>query len=268
MTATMTHRFYDQLTPIIGHRGACGHCPENTLTSFKTAARMGAQWIETDVCVTSDGVPILFHDDLLNRCTDGKGLVLKTPYEEIKQLDAGKWYSQEFKGERIPTLQDLIEFCQKHQIKLNLEIKSPVGWEWETVEAVAPIIRNLWDPNWPLILSSFNKEALVAAAQLLPEYPRGLNTEVIPRNWEHLLKQYQCDSLHFYAPFAEPDKIAAIKQAGYRVLSYTVNDASQGRVLMDMGVDALFTDYPLYMGAALNHKDFKHEEDINGLALA
>lgn len=249
----MTHRFYDQLTPIIGHRGACGHCPENTLVSFETAKKMGAEWIETDVSVTADGVAIVFHDDTLNRCTNSKGLLLNTPYEHIEKLDAGSWYSQEFMGEPIPTLEQLIDACERFQLKLNLEIKCPIGWEWETVEAIAPIIRDKWNPDWPLILSSFNKEALIAAKQLLPEYPRGLNTEAIPRRWQEQLEQYDCQSLHFYAPFVEEDKIRAIKAAGYRVLSYTVNDAAEGRGLIEMGVDAVFTDYPLYMGAALRH---------------
>lgn len=249
----MTHPFYDQLSPIIGHRGACGHCPENTVVSFETAKRMGAEWIETDVSITADGIAIIFHDDSLNRCTNSKGLLLNTPFEHIQKLDAGSWYSQEFMGEPIPTLEQLIDACHRLQLKLNLEIKSPVGWEWETVEAIAPIIRKKWNPNWPLILSSFNKEALRAAKQLLPEYPRGMNTEAIPRHWHMLMQQYDCHSLHFYAPYVEEEKVKAIKAAGYKVLSYTVNDAAEARGLVKMGVDAVFTDYPLYVGAALKH---------------
>ena len=84
------------LPKIIGHRGAKAYAPENTLASIHTAADMGIEWVEIDVKLTSDCVPIIFHDDELNRCTNGSGLVAETDFETIKELDAGLWFADQY----------------------------------------------------------------------------------------------------------------------------------------------------------------------------
>lgn len=238
------HPFYEQLSFVIGHRGACGHAPENTQASFRLAKTLGARWIETDVCISADGIPYIFHDDRLDRCTNGSGLIAKTHSSVLDHLDAGGWFDPSFKGETIPRLDTFLLACQELGLMLNLEIKSPLGLEIPTTEAVAPIIRRLWNPATPLLLSSFTPHTLICAANLLPEYPRGLNLDTIPANWEARMQECSAQSIHFYDPFANQSRIAEVKSAGYGVMCFTINDAKRAAELKNMGVDSVFSDVP------------------------
>jgi glycerophosphoryl diester phosphodiesterase len=228
---------------VIGHRGACGYAPENTLASIAVAAQLGATWVEVDVCITKDAVAVLMHDDQLTRTTSGHGLVLKTRFDELKNLDAGSWFDSRYANEPIPKLKQALELCASLGLGVNLEIKPSLGYEAETAEA---IIRQLqpYIAQLPLLISSFNYETLMLFKTLLPHIPRGYLTEVIPKNWQHKLQETESQSLHFYAPFADSERIATIKAAGYRVLCYTVNQPEQARQLISMGVEGVFTDYP------------------------
>src|SRR5258708_11793081 len=94
------------LPRIIAHRGASAIAPENTLAAFRAAAVSGATWVEFDVSLTKDGRPVVFHDDLLDRTTDGTGLLAETPFEILTHLDAGSWFAPDFSGEMVPTLEE------------------------------------------------------------------------------------------------------------------------------------------------------------------
>lgn len=238
------HPFYRHLSFVIGHRGACGLAPENTLASFSLAKTQGCQWIETDVCISADGVPYIFHDDKLDRCSTGSGLIARTTSAIIDTLDAGSWYGEQFSGEKIPRLDVFLQHAQKLRLMVNLEIKSPLGLEIETTCAITPIIQQYWKTNTPLILSSFTPHALIAARTLLPEYPRGLNVDCIPSNWQERMAETGAQSIHFYDPFADAKQISAVKQAGHKVLCFTINDPVRAKTLKDMGVDGVFTDLP------------------------
>ena len=107
---------------IVAHRGYRGLYPENTLAAFEGAITAGADMIELDVCLTRDRVPVVIHDKTLYRTTDGKGLVSEHSLSELKELDAGSWFSAEFKGEAIPTLEELLQLV-RGKILVNIEIK-------------------------------------------------------------------------------------------------------------------------------------------------
>lgn len=238
------HPFYQQLSFVIGHRGACGLAPENTLASFTLAKALGCQWIETDVCISADGVPYIFHDDKLERCTNGAGLIACTHSSTLDALDAGSWFGDQFSGEKIPRLDVFLQHVQKLKLMVNLEIKSPLGLEEETAQAITPVIKQHWNPETPLILSSFTPHALIAAKELLPEYPRGLNVDRIPSNWPTRMAETGANSIHFYDPFADAAQIQAVKQAGHKVLCFTINNPERAQSLKNMGVDSVFTDLP------------------------
>ena len=115
---------------IIGHRGASGVAPENTLASFRRAVEMGAQYIETDLQLSRDARLVALHDDTLQRTTNGRGPVSAKTLEELRQLDAGSWFragpgGERFAGERIPTVEEVLAFTREHDIGLYLEIKAP-----------------------------------------------------------------------------------------------------------------------------------------------
>jgi glycerophosphoryl diester phosphodiesterase len=104
------------LPRIIAHRGAKANAPENTLVAFKRAYDEGARWVEFDVKLTADGHPVLIHDEMLERTTDGRGEVRTKTLAEIQALDAGSWFAKAFAGERVPTLAEALDFLAAHRM--------------------------------------------------------------------------------------------------------------------------------------------------------
>ena len=109
------------LPPVTSHRGARGHAPENTMAGMRKAVELGARWIEFDVKLTADDEPVLFHDDTVNRTTDGKGPVARMTLEEIRKLDAGRWFSPDFAGEPVPTLAEAMDYLAATGIGANVD---------------------------------------------------------------------------------------------------------------------------------------------------
>ena len=116
-----------QLPRIMGHRGAAGVAPENTLVGLRTAAELGVRWVEFDVMLSGDGVPVLFHDDSLKRTTGCDALMADTPLASLSKLEAGAWFASKFAGEPIPTLEDALSFLLESGISPNVEIKPSTG---------------------------------------------------------------------------------------------------------------------------------------------
>lgn len=233
------------LPPVMGHRGARGHAPENTLASLRRAGELGASWVEFDAKLTRDGIPILMHDDTLKRTTDGRGAVAGKTLSEIRALDAGRWFSPDFAGEKVPTLDEAMEFLAARGMGANVEIKPCPGREAETGAAVARALAGRWmGTALPPFVSSFSGEALAAARAAAPELPRGLLAERVPADWGAQLSSLGCATFHLDHRHATADRVRAIREAGYRVLVYTVNDPARARLLLDWGVESVMTDYP------------------------
>ena len=114
---------------LIGHRGVKNLSPENTLNSIKLAHKLGLQWIEIDVKISKDLVPILLHDETLERTTNGKGLPIDFNYNDLKKLDAGFSFYNYFTKICIPTLKEVLLFCEKNTIGVNIELKPNLGFE-------------------------------------------------------------------------------------------------------------------------------------------
>ena len=132
--------FYPNLPSVIGHRGAYNSAPENTLIAFRKAAQLGARWVEIDVRLSSDKVPVIFHDNEVNRTTNGQGPVGTLTLKSLKKLDAGSYYHTDFSGEKIPTLLETISLCIELNLGINIEIKPNYGQATETVTAILAII--------------------------------------------------------------------------------------------------------------------------------
>lgn len=229
---------------IIGHRGAAGSAPENTLASIARAAELGATAVEFDATVSRDGVAMVQHDFNVDRCSDGTGpIVLKTA-DEIARLDAGGWFAPEFQGARIPRLDEALALVLDKGLKLNLEIKPTLGWEEPTARAVAGTLQRAWPKEAPLLVSSMNLYALDVFHDLMPDVTLGMITYAIPEQWLQRLERHHCNALHCYHAFVTRELVDEVHVSGHRLHVYTVNDAEQARALYDLGVDALFTDYP------------------------
>lgn len=234
-----------QVPQVIGHRGAAGHAPENTIAALEAAARLGARWVEFDVKLAASGEPVLFHDDTLARTTDGKGKVAETPLARLKELDAGAWYQTRFKGERIPTLDEALVVLARHGLGANVEIKPCPGRERETGEAVARALKVRWPGRLPApLISSFHAGALAQAAAAAPEFPRAMLFGAVPGNWREVAEETGATAIHGNWRFLDRARVAALRGAGYAVRAYTVNDAHAAAQLFSLGVESVFTDYP------------------------
>lgn len=232
-------------TPVVGHRGACGHAPENTLASMRQAAAFGVRWVEFDVHLSRDGVPVLLHDDTLDRTTNGHGPVAKVDWEDLKQLDAGSWWGGDFANEPLPDLCSAISLLGELGLGAIIEIKPSPRREEATGRAVAEILKSDWPENLPPpLLSSFRPEALRSAQLAAPEFDRALLVTGIPDDWEEQLSALECTGLHCDHSPLTPARIGEIVSSGCSLRCYTVNDPGRARRLLRWGVRSIITDFP------------------------
>jgi glycerophosphoryl diester phosphodiesterase len=240
------------LASVIGHRGAAARAPENTLAGLRKAHELGATWVEFDVMLTRDGVPILIHDETLHRTTNGRGRVPDRTLAEIRALDAGAWFSPAFAGERVPTLEEAVALLLELGLNANVEIKPATGHETATGEVVADTLRRLWPEDGPrLLLSSFERPALAAARMVAPAIPRGLLAEALPGDWVEAMQALECATLHLGHTDISAAALELLPAAGVPVLLYTVNTVARAQALLAAGATALFTDAPDLLLAAL-----------------
>jgi glycerophosphoryl diester phosphodiesterase len=240
------------LPQVIGHRGAAASAPENTKAGFARAAALGAAWVELDVQLTRDGIPVVFHDDTLERTTSGRGALVDTDLAGLKRLDAGAWFAPGFAGEPVPTLEEVLVLLVELGLSVNLEIKAGEARGRETCLGGLAVACAVWPADRPKpLMSSFAESALIAAAEAAPEWPRGLLCETWPEDWRQRTTRLDCRSLHVHWRHLTASRVAAVKEAGLAVLAYTVNERRLARRLWDWGVDAVFSDRPerLLVGA-------------------
>ena len=231
---------------VIGHRGAAAYAPENTLESLREAARRGAGWVEFDVKLTADGVPIVFHDDKLDRTTNAHGEVAAASYERIRGLDAGAWFGLGFMGVRVPTMEEALRLVLTEGLGANIEIKPCPGRETETARrAVAEVLR-LWPATRPPpLISSFKPASLAAAKARAPQLPRGLllYEDGVP-TWRRDAREQGCVTVHCSHHNLTAEWAAEIRRQGYGLAAYTVNDGIKVRQLREIGVQCIITDTP------------------------
>ncbi|WP_169569684.1 glycerophosphoryl diester phosphodiesterase [Sneathiella limimaris] len=240
----MSNQFFKVMPRIIGHRGACGHAPENTIASMEKALELGTNSVEIDVMLTRDDQCVICHDHNVRRCTNGEGKVRLKTLSEIQSLDAGSWFAPEFADARIPTLTEAFKRLVELGMSVNLEIKPLEGWQVPTARKVLEELNTLGEKSPPTLISSFDIEALEVVQEISPEIPRGYLTDVLPDEWERRLKAVGAVSLHMDKDFVTPEIVKSVQGAGIKLLIYTVNDAETAKPLLDWGVDAIITDYP------------------------
>ena len=240
------------LPRVMGHRGAAALAPENTLAGLHRAAATGVSWVEFDVMITSDSVPVLFHDDKLKRTTGHRALMADTPYDVVRTLDAGSWYGPQFAGEPVPTLAAALALVRELGLRANIEIKPTSGRDRETATAIGEIIAECWPPDvLPPLISSFSRDCLAVAQTRVPNLPRALLARRMPRDWVSAARSLECSTLHVAAWWLTAKRAARIKAQGYGLAAFTINDVAQARTLLDWGVDCIVTDSPDAMVAAL-----------------
>jgi glycerophosphoryl diester phosphodiesterase len=249
----------------VAHRGAGKLAPENTLAALRLGASHGYRMFECDAKLSADGVPFLMHDATLGRTTNaskllpapvmphdgatnsianGRNLVGGDfPWSQLAQLDAGSWHSRSYAGEPLPTLANIAAFCIANGYLLNIEIKPTPGLERRTGEVVAQHAAQLWaDQAIKPLLTSFQVEALEGAQSTQPELPRGLLLDTLWKGWLETALSLDCQAIVCNHALWDRSSVTQAQSAGFRTLSYTVNDEWAAQRLIDLGTDGIITD--------------------------
>lgn len=231
---------------IIGHRGMAARAPENTFAGFKAAALFGLNWVEFDTQPCSSGEWVVFHDETLDRTTNGQGFVKDIPYEILKTLDAGTWFHPQFKNERVPTLQNTLSYLAELKLHPNIEIK--VFGQENTVETMANFLEILQDawPNTlpPPLVSSFDLKSLQILRSLDQTLPLGYVVENPTESTLNVILEAHFDTLHCDHKNFSPALLtkATSKLKSIPILVYTVNDPNKLTTLLQSGATAVFSD--------------------------
>lgn len=231
---------------IFAHRGASAYAPENTLAAFELALRQGADGIELDAKLTADGQVVVIHDQTVNRTTEGSGRVKDLTLAELRKLDAGSHFDVAFKGEPIPTLDEVLKAVGQMTI-LNIELTNYASITDALPEKVAVLVKR-HKLTRRVIFSSFNPIALIRIRKMLPDVPIGLlampgKRGALARSLVGRFLAYQ--SLHLNHADVTPALVKNSHQRGCYLYVYTVNQAADMRRLLNMDVDGIFTDDPV-----------------------
>ena len=232
----------------LAHRGGGRLAPENTIAALRCGLDHGFRAVEFDVMLARDGVPVVMHDPYLGRTVAGSGNVFDYDAAELIALDAGSWFGARFSAEKVPLFTEFVAFCRDNAIWMNIEIKPAEGFEAETGKVVAELTHAMFgseiagaDPMVPL-LSSFSPVALAAARDAAPDLPRAFLLDQVPHDWQAQATELGAQAIHTNHKLLTAPLAAQIKQAGFGLFCYTVNDVVRARQLLDWGVDAMCTD--------------------------
>lgn len=230
---------------VFAHRGSSAHAPENTLAAFELAITQGAPAIELDAKLCADGHVVVIHDQSVDRTTSGAGLVRQMPLAALKELDAGSFFSLAFKGEKIPTLEEVFAVIGRRTF-INVEITNYTA-PWDDLpDRIVSLVKKFNLADY-ILFSSFNPIALLRARRLLPQVPAGLlavqgSGGAWARGW--LGRHFPCQALHPEIHDVTPELVHRTHNFGRRVHVYTVNQAEEMARLFNLGVDGIFTDDP------------------------
>ena len=245
----MTQKKTLKLPKLIGHRGVKDLCPENTIESITKAFDLGLTYVEIDVKISKDRVPILLHDDTLDRTTNGSGLAIDYDYEKIKKLDAGKFFYKENTNIFVPKLEDILSLCTNYNGNLNIELKPNKKFEKENVYQIYKIIKNINQID--IFFSSFDMISILEISKL---YPQSIRSFLLDD-----FKEYNIDDLISISinhdlkicglniNLVTSDIIKKIKESNIAITVYSDKNInlSSANDFFSIGVDSIFVDNPL-----------------------
>lgn len=241
------------LSTVVAHRGASAAAPENTLAAFRAADAEGARWIEFDVRLTGCGALVVLHDARLERTTNGRGRVRGVPLAALQAADAGAWFAAEFAGERVPTLEAVLDLASALDLGCNVEIKAESDDEARV--AARAVAGSFVGAGCPVLVSSFSRAALQALRAAAPAAAIGLLVgRRVSRGDLAFATAVGAVSLHADRRAFTATTTARLREAGLWPVAYTVNDAQEAvRLHRHDGVGTIITDRPAAILAALAH---------------
>jgi glycerophosphoryl diester phosphodiesterase len=226
---------------VIAHRGASGYAPENTLAAFRRAVALGISFVETDLQLSRDARFVAIHDASVNRTTNGEGRVHDLTLAELRRLDAGSWFGSEFAGERIPTLEEILEFSKKHDVVFYLEVKP--GGSWGGEHALIGALRDSGEIARTVVISF--DAAIVGRMRLIePTLMTGLLCDGQFAQPIEKALEIGARQLAMKGNLVTPSLLAEAHKKDLQVVCWTVNHPAHMRMLTDAGVDGIMSDYP------------------------
>jgi glycerophosphoryl diester phosphodiesterase len=232
----------------IAHRGASAYFPENTIPSFEGAISMGADMIELDVQFASDKEVVVFHDEKISRCTNGRGKIADHTLAQLKKLDAGSWYDKKFQNTKIPTLAEVLDIC-KNKIAVNIEIKTEAvskmffgGIEEKSLKIVEKcgmnehVVFSSFDPRAVMHLKQIDNTVTAAVLFEKKHYGSKLPSDIIESVGADA---FNCSGSEFNKKW-----LANVRLNNIPINIYTVDDTKNMRRFLKMGVSGIFTNKP------------------------
>jgi len=230
---------------IIAHRAGAALAPENTLAALALSAALGVSWVEMDARILADDTVVVFHDDMLDRCTDGSGPIAERTWSQVRGLDAGSHFGARFTGEHIPRLDAVLRRCRERGLGLNLELK--VGAEGRRRALVTRTLAAIERSGLPLhrlLVSSFDSEALRLCRRLRPDVRLAEIFDRMPADPSALVRDTGIICIN--VDWRSLDELAVRRAhvAALEVYAWTANDAAAFAPLWQWGIDGVFTDDP------------------------
>ncbi len=234
---------------IVGHRGSASSAPENTLASFGLAIEQGVDFLETDVQLTADGVPVLMHDPKVDRTTDGSGPLRQYTLQRLRALDAGSWFAPEFAGEPVPTLEEFADLLVSSvSTRAFIELKG--DWDAERIAAAIDLLRSRGLSN-RTVLASFERDTLDALHRSAPEFATILLTRELDESALDFALDLQVSAVCARDTLLHANRKALerLHEAGIGLVGYTLNTPEQWEAADAIGLDYFVTDDPVALAA-------------------
>ena len=244
----MTQKKTLKLPKLIGHRGVKDLCPENTLESIAMALELGLTFVEIDVKISKDKLPILLHDDTLDRTTNGNGLVIDYDYESIRNLDAGKFFYKKNTNIFVPKLEDTLNLCINNNVNLNIELKPNKNFEKENTLQIYELTKNIHQID--IFFSSFDMISILEISKLYPQSFRSfLLDDFKEYNIDDLINLSINNDLKICGlniDLVSTDIIKKIKESNMSITVYSDKNInlSNANEIFSLGVDSIFIDNP------------------------
>lgn len=229
---------------IIAHRGASKLAPENTMAAFEKCYQQGIQGIETDIQLTKDNIPVLLHDETLKRTTNAQGYLNDYTYQELQGIDAGSWFSEEFAGERIVSLETFLKWARQKPLYLNLELKNN-KLDYEHLEDIVYELLTYYQLLNRTTLSSFNSASITRMKSFSRQVEVAYLASKRKRNLVAFAKDIGADAIHVKYRLLSNHIVKQCQKENMNIRVYTVNRPAHMCKCFTYGCDSIITDFPV-----------------------
>ncbi len=246
---------------VISHRGANLDAPQNTIPAFERSLEIGVDGFETDIHLSSDGVPVICHNYTIDETSNGKGEVKSMTYDELRSYDFGSWFNEKFKGTKLPSVEEFLVLCETADIEImNIEIKPPLDGDMSIVAKTIDAVKahGLFDK---LLISSFSADVLVECKKVDPNCKTGYlyapdkkhcYTQML-FGYVEFAKKIKADYLHPHFLSVNRRYVRRLHENGIGINVWTVDKEKIARKLLKLGVDGIITNDPIMVNGLIEN---------------